>query len=39
MTPIRDLIARRPLSLVGDVAGMGAIVALLAAALHLPAIL
>ena len=39
MSPIRRLIADRPASLLGDAAGMGAIVVLLVAALHLPSIL
>ena len=39
MTPIRHIVSRRPATLVGDAAGMGAIVLLFVAALHLPAIL
>ena len=39
MTPIRTLVADRPAALIGDTAGLGAIVILFLAALHLPAIL
>ena len=39
MLPIRDAIVRRPAAFVGDVVGLGAILVLFAAALHLPALL
>lgn len=39
MTELRQLIVERPAAMVGDVAGAGAIVLLLIAALHLPALL
>lgn len=39
MTTIRRQMVRRPAALVGDAAGLGAIVLLFVAALHLPAVL
>ena len=39
MSSIRRLVADRPAALIGDAAGLGAIVVLLMAALHLPTIL
>ena len=39
MTPVRRLTAHPSVALLGDAAGAGAIVVLLIAALHLPALL
>ena len=39
MSSIRRLVANRSAALIGDAAGLGAIVLLLVAALHLPSIL
>lgn len=38
MQTVRRQLRRRPVALMGDAAGLGAIVILLAAALHLPAL-
>lgn len=39
MTTLRQVIAEQPVAFARDIAGAGAIVLLLAAALHLPALL
>lgn len=39
MMPIRTIVVRRRAALIGDAAGMGAIVLMFFAALHLPALL